>query len=823
MALTGTNALARPLYPGPAAFAYRQPVAVVAADFNNDGFIDLAVPGRDGRRVFLGDGQGDFVLGWEQTIDLQCQFSAATDDLDGDGNMDLVIARCSDIGIAVLLGNGDGSFAPEATHGPGVVRDAVIGDFNGDGLRDVAAAGEASGNFVVLGNGDGTFGPAIGFPGDVVYHAAVGDFDGDGLDDLALPALNGGTVDIPRNQGDGTFAVGGSYPVGDEPIGVATGHLDEDEFLDLVVTNRGSEDLSVLFGNGDGTFGPEQRYSLHIHPVGSWVDGVAIADLDGDGWQDLVGVGTSLQPALWIMLGTGGGQFSPAVFGDYGIWGSRQLAIADFDEDGVLDLARASWYADQVIWLLGRGDGTFVSGDFHGTHATEYPGGVAVAVGDLDGNGRSDLVQANWSTNDVSVLVADGAGTFAPESRFCVVDAPPPCPAGSHPRSLAIGELTSDSHLDLAVVNESSDTISILAGDGAGNFTFFFSLSVSAGAELSSVALGDLDDANGTDIVAVGPGSSLAFVFLNDGAGSFVPSVVVPPALGWEPESVTLAHLDGDAHLDMTVSNDSWDGAVAVMLGTGDGTFSAAPTVTTTAMSRPDDHAVGDLNGDEIPDLAVCHGNGSIHVFYGNGDGTFDPFTIVYLDWPPRRASAHLASLLITDANGDGNPDFVATGLYAVYVFLGNEDGTFEPEEEFSVVSHTEVAAGDFNLDGRIDLAVPATLVLLNQSGPTALTFSADGVTLVWPAVPGALTYDVYRGDMSLLVDDDDDGLPDSGYGICLTGLDDDARDTFFVDGDLPPSGDGFFYLMSVIDAGGDGGPGTTSAGLPRVPQLPCP
>jgi hypothetical protein len=89
--------------------------------------------------------------------------------------------------------------------------------------------------------------------------------------------------------------------------------------------------------------------------------------------------------------------------------------------------------------------------------------------------------------------------------------------------------------------------------------------------------------------------------------------------------------------------------------------------------------------------------------------------------------------------------------------------------------------------------------------------------------VTGALSYDVYRGDLSTLVDVDDNGLPDDDYGACITGLDDDPRDTRFVDTTLPVPDDGIFYLMSVIDAQGDGGLGSTSGGLPRLPQVPCP
>jgi hypothetical protein len=163
----------------------------------------------------------------------------------------------------------------------------------------------------------------------------------------------------------------------------------------------------------------------------------------------------------------------------------------------------------------------------------------------------------------------------------------------------------------------------------------------------------------------------------------------------------------------------------------------------------------------------------------------------------------------------------------------GNGDGSFGPVSRFVwTADHEFVAVGDFNLDARPDLAIanhrPAepfnfVSIHLNQRGPRSLAFAGDKVTLIWPAVIGAWTYDIYRGARSDLVDGNGDGLPDDGYGVCLTGFDDDARDTFFVDPQVPAAGDGFFYLMSVLDAGGDGGIGTTGSGLPRTPALACP
>jgi len=231
--------------------------------------------------------------------------------------------------------------------------------------------------------------------------------------------------------------------------------------------------------------------------------------------------------------------------------------------------------------------------------------------------------------------------------------------------------------------------------------------------------------------------------------------------------------------------------------------------------------AVGDVNNDLKPDLAIVNAipSGPVcakpaEVFLGNGDGTFSS--------PIGTAYFHGSTIDILDVNGDGQLELV--GSNPISVWLGNGDGVFDVMGYYTG-SGPSVAGGDFNLDGRTDLAVAygSALILLNLSGPTALTFEADRMTLVWPAVTGALSYDIYRGDASVLVDGDDDGLPDSGYGACMTALDDDPHDTFFVDAETPSEGEGFFYLISVIDAHGDGGIGTTSDGLPRLPQVPCP
>jgi hypothetical protein len=825
--LASADIRARPWFPQPIKWQPSDALGFAVADLNNDGHMDVVVPGKDFQevRVHLGNGDGSFTTLDDFSSD-DGPIDAAVADFDDDGILDLALAKL-DGALSVALGNGDGTFGPEADYAPGQfpqMTSVSVGDFNGDNVPDLLGMGASGeGGLVFLGNGDGTF-EAFEVPGaDDFEFAGVADFDGDDLDDYAYPQGSQDRVGVLLSRGDGTFGPGGAFPVGDIPRAVTAGDVSEDGIPDLVVANGGdSDDISVLLGNGDGTFGTEQRYSLGGLPGESLVPWyIVIDDLDGDALEDLVVAnwwGNYPEPSLSLLYGTGGGQFSEAVAGDRMGGFAHKIAVADFDEDGAKDVVRTCMNCVWVSWLFGDGHGAFVTNPYE--QVGESP--TAVVIGDLDGDGRLDLITANEDSDDLSVLLADGAGTFAPEQRSCVVDAVPPCPPGSDPAALVIGEMTGDAHADVAVANSASDTVSILAGDGADGFSFVSNLALTAGAAPSSIAIGDLDHDDEPDLVVVGEGSIRLHVFLGNGDGTFTPPPGLPAVAGTNPTAVAIGLIDDDARLDVVVANAGSDD-VTVLLGDGDGTFASAPTVP--AGSGPADVDLGDMNGDQILDLAVANdGANTLHVHLGIGDGSFGPPTV--LETLQSGAGLHGPfSVMIAHLDGDGRADLAATTKSQV-VFPGNGDGTFDAPHFYYFIG-SDIAAGDFNLDARLDIASPLgpnlALILPNQTGPAALTFDADRETLVWPAVTGALSYDVYRGDTSLLVDGDDDGLPDSGYGACMTALDADPRDTFFVDADTPTEGDGFFYLISVIDAQGDGGIGTTSAGLPRVPQVPCP
>ena len=215
--------------------------------------------------------------------------SVTTGDFNGDGVTDLATANSYSDDVSVLLGNGDGTFAAQkkfaATNGP---RCVTTGDFNGDGLTDLATANVNSDDVsVLLGNGDGTFeAPATYTVGSLPNSVATGDFNGDCVTDLAT-ANYFNNLSVLLGVGDGTFAAQVLYPAGDGPRSVTTGDFNKDGFNDLATANFSDGELyldnvSVLLGVGDGTFAAQAKYTVADSPRS-----VTTGDFNGDGFIDL--------------------------------------------------------------------------------------------------------------------------------------------------------------------------------------------------------------------------------------------------------------------------------------------------------------------------------------------------------------------------------------------------------------------------------------------------------------------------------------------------------------------------------------------------------
>ena len=337
----------------PAAFystgSSSSPYGITAADFNGDGKLDLAATGINSGdvAVLLGNGDGTFQAAAFNAVGINPTGIAAAD-FTGNGKIDLAVADSNGSDIAVLLGNGDGTFQAAIGFSAGSNPVAIVAaDFNDDGKIDLAATDLSSGNVVVLlGNGDGTFQAAVPFPvGYLPFGIVAADFNGDGKIDLAVADQGSNNVAVLLGNGDGTFQAASFSSVGSSPAELTVADLNGDGKIDLAVTNNDSGDVAVLLGNGDGTF-----QTASFFPVGSLPEGVAAADFNGDGKLDLV-IAVSGSNSVAVLLGNGDGTFQAPVLFPVGTFPS-EIVVADFNSDGKIDLAVTDTFSDNVAVLI---------------------------------------------------------------------------------------------------------------------------------------------------------------------------------------------------------------------------------------------------------------------------------------------------------------------------------------------------------------------------------------------------------------------------------------------------------------------------------------
>ncbi len=329
------------------------PFALAVGDLNGDSWQDLAVvnQGSDNLTILLGNGSGGFspAAGSPFTAG-SFPVSVAAGDYNGDGKQDLAVANLSSNDVTILLGNGSGGFIPAAGSpisvgsGPGSV---VVGDFNGDGRKDLAVASQFTADVrILLGNGSGGFSLAVGSPilaGSGPISLALGDFNGDGKEDVAAANISSSNVTILLGNGSGSLSQATDSPisVGSGPIFIAAGDFNSDGKQDLATANEFSANISILLGDGSGGFSQAPGSPVSIAGEDRFIP-LTIGDFDGDGKQDLA-VGNPNNGHVTILLGNGSGGFSPSISSPtYVGTGPMFLAVGDFNSDGKQDIAIAN-------------------------------------------------------------------------------------------------------------------------------------------------------------------------------------------------------------------------------------------------------------------------------------------------------------------------------------------------------------------------------------------------------------------------------------------------------------------------------------------------
>jgi Bacterial Ig-like domain (group 3)/FG-GAP-like repeat len=747
----------------------------------------------------------------------------STGDFNGDGKPDLAyLDGSSPSTLHILLGNGDGTFqhAQDIRLPLGIGGKITVVDVNKDGKPDLVlgGGGPQAQIAVLLGNGNGTFQPCLvsQFQAGGSLYANIGspigvaDFNGDGAVDLAAADIQNDVVYILLGNNSGSFTLKTTLFNGSGPTTVFTSDFNGDGHVDILVHGALGADATVYLGNGDGTFQAGVRYT-GPHNISS----LLLHDMDGDGHLDMVV--TDQNQAINILSGNHDGTFASTSSGgaSSGGPGGSMLAVFDFNSDGILDLATAT--ANGVSILLGQSNLSYAP-------PVPYSGSsspIGTIMADFNGDGFQDF--AELAPGGIALVFGAPGGTLQGADLYDL---------GEGLNAVAVADFNSDHIPDIAV-NTGDSTPRLLIGQGNGKFSIAPTTGQSTGTISSSLWIGDFNGDGKADLLRTGSGPSAPTIFYGNGNGTFsAPVTLSPPAmntygnvalgdfnhdgttdiaaLDYESLDILLGQrnnaftglansyftlsnaaaagdFNNDGKLDLVVSQDEAN-PLQVLLGNGDGTFQLGHQLA--AQNLPQVLVAADLDGDGKTDIAVCLGFFNlVQIFFGNGDGTFQPAVNVQL----QRGYTQMA---IADMNGDGKPDLVLSDGSLLTVIRNAGNRTFGAEEHYLAGAIASFVVKDVNGNGLPDIIVangntgsyaPTTVtVLINQGAANTIagqlqiapepTPYGSPFTISLSMTPQGASSATPSGSVSISIDGSPAGsIPVNGLNLTYTDADNPA------------------------------------------------
>ena len=574
---------------------------------------------------------------------------------------------------------------------------------------------------IALNKGDGTFQQGNSYTlsttnaSQSVPYLSSGDINGDGKADLAVVyGGTSGTVVPYLSSGNGVFVKGSTFAAGNSPQAAVIAKLNSDAYGDLAIPT--STGVTILFGSPSGTLtaGHSVPYQILSGQAGFGAN-LNLADVSKDGKTDMVFTCNGL---VFVYKGNGDGTFAtPSV---YSMPGTGSLTLADTAGNGNLDIAAIGVLqgkGDQVgsIGLL-TNDG---KGNFRAAPNTYSPLAAGIVSADFNHDGKRDVAIVNTPSckapcnGKVTVFTGTGSTYFNAGTSYSI---------GMHGMAIASGDLNGDGVTDLVVTNgtpgDNAD-VSILLGIKAGGFQPAHNFRL--GSLSNDVFLVDMNHDGKLDLVEDGG------IALGDGKGSFGDLIPFPDGIAFTYDSSSnyystylgIGDFNGDGIFDIAaaVNNQVW-----ILLGDGTGHF------TGTQLEDPNQNVqqavglvVGKLHGGSISDIVVASfntdsngvGYGEAAFFKGNGNGTFQDGVGI----GEQTGGGLTGTVSIADFNHDGKNDVALSSASEVEVLLGNGDGTFYvPSGKFGITSGTAnprgvttnsvgyLAVSDFNGDGLPDM-----------------------------------------------------------------------------------------------------------------------
>lgn len=662
---------------------------LAAADFDRDGWLDIAAAHASSALLSIARGS---TAGLEAAVALPVSgpvAAIATADADASGTIDIALA--TDLSVEVLLNDGSGAFTVGHAASLAAATSLVFLDRDRNGRPELIASADGQTLLSIFQNTTpqrcepGLGAAQVFLAGDEPTSLVVEDFDQDGKPDVAVAnaGVPGGTIGIFRGLGNASFATMDSFLVGTGPKMIRSGDFDEDGWIDLVTANETDGTVSVALSNQGGFSGATS------FPAGAGAASLAVGRFDDDVHLDLLVVNRAAKTVA-LLAGDGAGGFAePIVLHTFSV-APKHVAAADIEGDGDLDFAVTS---GQAHFFQNHGGGSF-SLERAVTVASNPDG---LAFGDLDGDGAQDLVTSS-SQFAVSVTRRTGPATFT-STQVTV---------GSPNSSVTIEDLDGDGDGDLAVVGPvvggglSSTVIRIVLNDGSGGFGA--PQVFEAGRGLTEVTGGDFDGDGSIDLAGANAQIDALSVIRGRGDGTLAaahPVSVASNGNAVTTDSGRLADLNRDGAPDLVTEVAGYR-SIAVLLGLPSGGF--GPAVLYDAGGFVSDLMLTDFDEDGLVDAAVAIGS-SVRILHGIGDGSFAP--------PPATdavAVQTIHALEAADFDRDGHMDLLLSATSSkVHVYLGQGDGTFPTLWNVGVDNLAfDVAPGDLDRDGWPDVIAVA-------------------------------------------------------------------------------------------------------------------
>jgi len=719
------------------------PRSIVAQDFNLDGNMDIATANFNSNNVavFLGTGQGSFTMATNFAIGDEAvgPIFIAKVDFNRDGKMDLATTNFSSENISILFNDGLGNFnsvnkidLADAV-GP---RGLAIGDFNQDGNPDLATANFNTNNISIL-LGDGSFGiiNTVNFDlGATLPFAIVsGDFNQDNFLDLAT-ANGDNSVSILLGDGLSNFTIINKFDLleGITPQSLQTADINQDGLLDLIAANSSSNNLSALLGDGTGNFINLTTLPL---PLAKGVQNLITADFNLDNKLDLA-TANQTSGDISVLLNnctvTCSGTFANAnniTISD--IAGPQSSTIADFNRDGLLDLATANPGNGNISLLLATGNNSFSGTNNFAT------GGIqpfSLTNGDFNRDGNFDIATVDVATNNVYVLLGDGTGNLGVSNTTQLTS--------SQPVAILTADFNRDGLLDLATANAGSNTISLLFGLGDGTFNIPIDFNLNGGIGPFSLIAEDFNRDGSLDLATANLGSNTISILLGSPFGfSLVNNFGVGSS---SPRAIATGDFNRDGSPDIVVVN-SGSNNLSILRNDGNANFTTLNNIQLSGAIKPVAVSVADLDLDGNLDIALANATtNNISLFFGNGNNSF-----VFDSNLPLGIGREPSSITIKDINKDTTPDLIVTNSSSLSVSLLLNlcrcDVLVSPSS-LPIGQRLTNYNQSFAASGGVD---PYNFSVTSGSLPSGLTLSANGELSGIPTQTGIFNFAVTVTDAS--------------------------------------------------------------------------